>query len=179
MTMASKEEPTSHHGLLVLPAWDLRQIGPPSLPRKSGCFCGLEDEAIGFLPRNNRHLQVWLLLFLRPKAGDHQDTTKMWCISPVLFSQPRAAEESPFPAGRQMHSIPALKHTGSVRHGGSATGTPKQSPFTQQEKPEPDLLLPSPPRLPPLKGPTEGGAPAKSQGTTVEYSLKIPKLPFF
>lgn len=152
------------------PAWDLRQIGSPSLPRKSGCFCGLEDEAIGFLPRNNRHLQVWSLSFLRPEAGDRRDTTKMWCISPVLFSQPRAVEESPFPAGRRMHLTPGLKHTESVGYGGGATGMPKQPPFTQQEKPEPDLPLPSPPHLPPLKGPTEGGAPARSQGTTVEYA---------
>lgn len=57
------------------------------LPRKSGCFSGLEDEAVGFLPRKNRHLQVWWLLFLQTRAGDHGDTMKMWCILPVLLAR--------------------------------------------------------------------------------------------
>lgn len=32
VTAASKEEPTSHHGVLLLPAWDLHQIGSPPCP---------------------------------------------------------------------------------------------------------------------------------------------------
>jgi len=82
-------------GLGSLPNWI------PSLPRKSGCFCGLEHEAIGFLPRNNRHLQVWSLSLLRSKAqrrrsGCHKDVVHL--THPLLL--PKSSRGEPLPCGK-------------------------------------------------------------------------------
>lgn len=58
--------------------------------------------------------------------------------------------------GRQMNLVPRLKHTESTVQGW-CKGTSKQ-PLFIQEKPEPDVLLPSLLCLPPLEGPTRGAA---------------------
>lgn len=54
----------------------------------------LEDEAVGFLPQNNRHLQDRSLSFLQPKAGERWDA--MHITHPLLPAKSGCGEVDAF-----------------------------------------------------------------------------------
>lgn len=76
-----------------------------------------------------------------------------------------------------MRLTPGLEHTGSTGYGGGTTGTPKEPPavhITRKTRTGSAAALSSVSSA--FEGPTEGGAPARSQGV---HSLEMPTFPLF
>lgn len=77
-----------------------------------------------------------------------------------------------------MHLVPGLKYTETTVQGW-CKGTPKQSLMFIQEKPEPDVLLPSLLCHPPLQGPTWGAAPARAKTLLMNTQPENPNTSIF